>query len=471
MMHRHSLLGIVVVRVGLTVAAAFMLAVGWGYAEMRGTLEADLAHALRTPDSAYVGGTDRFAIVLDSTGRIVGAASPDLAREALGGLLDRTLARLAVAGIVATLAVVVGSFLLTRKALGSIRDVAAQAQSVQGGTVGQKIHVATDVRESAELVDVLNDLLDRLDRAFEWQRRLIAGLGHDIRTPITVLRASAESALLRERSGERYREVIASSLEEVDRLALISDSLLLLARFEAGALEPRLEEVPIETLVGEIVARGPGPKGLVTARIDASAAAAESALVADRRMIGLAIEELIHNAIMHNAPGTAVSIDVTGDRDSLTLTVADDGAGVDADLLPRLFELGFRTDQARGRSGGAGLGLTVVTAVVSVHGGRLSAESSPGGGLRVRVTLPRRQPGHAAVRPAPYGLMRPQAWSANAAAAAASARRPAASSDAGAPNAAPVPTASTPALRSPNASTAIPALPRSAPFAWRGRIQ
>jgi len=369
-MPRRSLLAIVVVRVALTVAVAFTIAAAWGYAGMRRSLVEDL---------------DR--------GR--------WESEGVDAALDRARRQLAIVGVVATLAAVAGSWLLTRKALGSIVDVAAQARSVEGGTVGQRIRVETTVRESAELVRVLNDLLERLDRAFEWQRRLIADLGHDIRTPITVLRAGAEAALLRDRPAERYREVIAGSLEEIDRLALISDSLLLLARFEAGALDPVHEPVAVAPLLADVVARSTSAGGIVSLDVPAGFDGSAQPLLADSRMLGLAVEELLHNAIAHNPPGTPVAVTVRGEPDTVTFSVEDRGRGVDPAVLPRLFELGFRTDRARGRSGGAGLGLTVVAAVTAVHGGRVLAAAGPSGGLRVSLTLPRVPHENRPLKPSP----------------------------------------------------------------------
>ena len=358
MIQRRSLLAIVVVRVALTVAVAFSVAAAWGYMGMRRSLMEDPEYGVRRTE-----GTD--------------------------AALARARRQLAIVGTIATVAAVAGSFLLTRKALGSIGEVAAQARSLEAGTVGQRIRVETTVHESVELVRVLNDLLERRDRAFEWQRKLIADLGHDIRTPITVLRAGAEAALLRDRPAERYREVIAGSLEEIDRLGLISDSLLLLARFETGALDPVHEVVAVGPLLADIVARSRTADGLVALDVPAGIDGDLQPLLADRRMIGLAVEELLHNAVVHNPPGTAVEVAARGDTDSVTFIIEDRGRGVDPEVLPRLFELGFRTDRARGRSGSAGLGLTVVAAVTAVHGGRVQAAPGRDGGLRVSLTIPR----------------------------------------------------------------------------------
>lgn len=291
----------------------------------------------------------------------------------------------AALAIAATLLALAGSALLTRDALRPVTRIAEQTRRLEAGTLGQRIQAAGRTRETDELVEVLNDLLARVDRAFDWQRRLVADLAHDLRTPITVLRGNTEGALLRERTAEQYRTILASNLEEIDRLALMSEALLLLARFQAGALVPHHTSFDLVEVAGEAALQVREHAG---ASIEASLP--ESAVLqADRRMVALQLRELLQNALQHTPPGTPIRVAVETEPGTIRYLVEDGGPGVPEAVMPRLFELGFRNDQARGRAAGAGLGLTVSAAIAAVHGGRIEASRSPLGGLRVAVTLPR----------------------------------------------------------------------------------
>ena len=299
--------------------------------------------------------------------------------------LDRLRWQLITGSLAITLLALLGALLLAREVCRPVTEIAEAAGGLDVGTLGQRLQVRGRTREANELVDVLNDMLTRLDRAFDWQRRLLGNLGHDIRTPMTVLRGNTEMALFRERSPEQYRSVLAENLEEIDRLVLISDALILLARYEAGTLIPRPEPLDLSVLardaVGRIPARAAG--GVETVLPESMA------VQADRRMLQLQFEELVRNAVQHTPPGTRIRVEAEADGDWARYRVEDAGPGVPEQAAARLFELGFRSDPARGRAGAAGLGLTVCAAIARVHGGSIVAGRSSMGGLRVEVSLPR----------------------------------------------------------------------------------
>jgi len=233
-------------------------------------------------------------------------------------------------------------------------------------------------------------MLERLDRGLLAQRRIIADVGHDLRTPITAMQGEVEVTLRHPRTPERYQDVLRSILEETNHLATISEALLLLARIEAGELAPRRAPTEIWTLVERAVGRirqrvtdhpvtcAPAPAQVGTADVDPG-------------MIGLVLDHLLDNAVRHTPPETSVFVEMDGGPDGLAITVADQRPGVPPDMLPHLFERFYRGDSARGR-GGAGLGLTVAAAIVQAHAGSIGAEPATPNGLRVTVRLPRHTP-------------------------------------------------------------------------------
>lgn len=296
------------------------------------------------------------------------------------------LLRLLVTALLGSLATLVGAAWLARSALAPVGDIASQARAIHGDRGGQRITVHANVTELQGLIEVLNQMLERLDRSSQWHRQIIRDLGHDLRTPITTLRAAVETALLSERSAEQYRRILASLMEEVDRLELISDAMSLLARLESGELAPKLADADLRGVIGQAVERArerdPSreirfvpPAGALPARVDT-------------RLLGMTMDQLLDNVHRHTPPGTRVEVTGEAAEGVIRLTVEDNGPGVSEEKMLHLFDRFYRGDPARGRAAGAGLGLTVAAAIVDLHRGRIVAEPGAGGGLRVRLEVP-----------------------------------------------------------------------------------
>jgi signal transduction histidine kinase len=287
-----------------------------------------------------------------------------------------------------TVATVLGGGWLSRSVVAPVAEIAEQADAVLPGTVGQRITAHAEVEEFNRLVGVLNAMLERMDRGVLAQRRVIADVGHDLRTPITAMQGEIEVTLRHERSPERYRQALASLLEEVGQLRTLSDTLLLLARVEAGDLAPQRVATDLRTLVAAAIERV-GPRvGQHQVTFDPTPNGAGEAAV-DARMVGLVLDHLLDNAVRHTPEQAAVTVRAMGDAAAAIITVEDDGPGVSDEMLPHLFERFYRGDPARSRGSGAGLGLTVSAAIVSAHGGTIIADRGTGAGFRVTVRLPR----------------------------------------------------------------------------------
>jgi signal transduction histidine kinase len=285
-----------------------------------------------------------------------------------------------------TVATTLGAGWLSRSTTGPVAEIAAQAEAVAPGATGQRITAHAQVEEFNRLVNVLNGMLERLDRGLLAQRRIIADVGHDLRTPITAMRGELEVALRNPRSPERYAAVLRSVLEEVNHLGTISDALLLLARIEAGDLVPGRRGTDMADLVERAVGR---VRQRVADHPIAYAGNGIGQAEVDGPMVELVLDHLLDNAVRHTPPGTPVDVRVAGQADRVSVTIADRGPGVSPDVLPHLFERFYRGDSSRGR-GGAGLGLTVAAAIVSAHGGTIAARPALPSGLAVTVEIPRR---------------------------------------------------------------------------------
>lgn len=286
-----------------------------------------------------------------------------------------------------TVAASLGAGWLSRSTTAPVAEITAQAEAMEPGAVGQRITAHAEVEEFNRLVRVLNGMLERLDSGLLAQRRIIADVGHDLRTPLTAMQGELEVTLRHPRDPAHYQRVLRSVLEETNHLVTISETLLLLARIETGELMPRRERTDVRALVERAVGR---IRQRVTDHpvLGVSGAADAGEADVDATMIGLVLDHLLDNAVRHTPPDTRVRPEIRAEPDEVALTVADEGPGVPPDMLPHLFERFYRGDSARGR-GGAGLGLTVAAAIVQAHGGTMRAEPASPSGLRVTVRLPR----------------------------------------------------------------------------------
>ena len=290
--------------------------------------------------------------------------------------------------LLGTVVTAMGATWLARSSLAPVREITAQAEAIPPAA-GRRITVHGDVEEFHGLVKVLNAMLERIDRALEAQRRMIADAGHDLRTPITAMRGEIEVALRTPRDPEGYRAVLRSVLEEVEHLRTISDALMLLARVDAGTLEPFRVPIDVADLVRAVGEHNGSLAGERTITVAVPTGPIDATV--DARLLRVVIDQLLDNAAKHTPPRTRVNVELTANHDWLRIAVDDDGPGIAPDALPHLFDRFYRDDAARTRQGGAGLGLSVAAAIVRAHGGSIEARRSDRGGLRVDLRLPRSQ--------------------------------------------------------------------------------
>ena len=312
----------------------------------------------------------------------VGASLSPLAaanREVLFLLLGTVL--------LGTVASWLGGGWLAGSSVAPVEEITAQASRIGPEQTGRRITEHADVEEFAGLIAVLNGMLDRLDRAFETQRRMIADAGHDLKTPLTAMRGELEVTLRAERHPDEYRAILTSVLEEVDHLTSLSDSLVLLARLDAGTLRPERIERDVAALAERAAGKAQARAG--EREICFSSTDHEAIAPVDAQMIGVVLDHLLDNGIKHTPDGSKVFVSVAADDSLITVRVEDDGPGLDDESLPHLFERFYRSDEARTRGGVAGLGLTVVAAIAAAHGGTIEADKSTHGGLGITLRLPR----------------------------------------------------------------------------------
>lgn len=272
------------------------------------------------------------------------------------------------------------------RALSPIARMIAVAGSIRPQDLSSRIEVPAAADELQRLAATLNGMLERLQRAFERITRFTADASHELRTPVALMRARTEILLRRPRSLEEYRTAHLENLAELEDTSNLLEKLLLLARADAGAETLHFSDIDLSALVCGACEemRTLAEARRITWRLQADTPALVRGDAAALRRLLLI---LLDNAIKYSHADSVVTVAVEPMALQAVVSVADQGAGIDADLLPHIFDRFFRADPAR-NSEGSGLGLSIALWIAQAHGGSLTAESTIGAGTRFRFTLP-----------------------------------------------------------------------------------
>lgn len=287
----------------------------------------------------------------------------------------------------------IGGYIMAHRALSPLSAMGRQAREISATNLHRRLPVANARDELGSLATLVNDLLARLESAFDQQRRFIADASHELRTPVAIIRSEAEVALtVKSRTEAEYRDALRVVQVAAARLSRIVNDLFLLTRADAGHQMMRVEDLYLNDVVEESVL---AMRGLAAARgmqLEASDAT-EAPFRGDSELLGRLLINLIDNAIHYATPGTAVRVDLTARDGVYRLIVTDEGPGIPPDAQERVFTRFFRVDSSRSRStaadGGSGLGLPIARWIAEAHGGRLVLERSGASGSVFVATLPR----------------------------------------------------------------------------------
>jgi signal transduction histidine kinase len=297
--------------------------------------------------------------------------------------LNHLFRGLVVAGPVGLLLATLGGYLVAAAALRPVESMRRRASAISATTTGARLPVPPSRDEIRDLALTLNEMLARLESALDHERRFVADASHELRTPLALLKAELELALRRPRSAEELRAAVGSAAEETDRLILLAEDLLFMARSDQDALRLRIEPVDVDELARATADRFAARATGAGRRIEVDVPPGTE-VQADRLRLEQALRNLVDNALGHGE-GT-VTIDARTVGDWTELHVLDEGHGFPPDIAAHAFERFSRGDDARMR-GGSGLGLAIVEAVVHAHGG--TAGIGPNSrGADVWISLP-----------------------------------------------------------------------------------
>ncbi len=311
-------------------------------------------------------------------GRNIG---PDLAA------MDRFAGWLVLAGGAVLAFGLGGAWWVAAGALRPVENIGATAKRISEGNLSERIDLAETEGELGRLAGVLNATFARLETAFAQQRQFTADASHELRTPLAILISETQTALARPRSAEDYRETVEACLEAAQQMRRLTESLLQLARFDAGQEPMQREPLDLADLARTCADRIRPIAVEHGLSLTCDLAAAPTSGDSDRLV--QVINNLLSNAIHHNRPTGTIRVVTRTEGMQAVFAVEDTGHGIPAEDLPHLFKRFYRADKARRRTEGRnGLGLAISRAIVEAHGGTLTASSEPGKGSIFTARLP-----------------------------------------------------------------------------------
>jgi heavy metal sensor kinase len=281
------------------------------------------------------------------------------------------------------------AWLLSGAALRPVENLRRQTSLITEGDLAKRLPVPDTGDEIATLAATLNDMLARLEEAFERERRFVDDASHELRTPLGILKTELDLALRRSRTKEELEAALLSASEESERLNRLAEDLLVLARADRGKLPLKRETVNVELLLRRVTERFGSKARAQDVSLEVSAPTG-LAIDVDPLRMQQAIGNLVANALAHTPRGGRIAVVALPDSGKdLVLAVSDSGAGFPTAFIKDAFDPFTRADAGRSRgAGGAGLGLAIVKSVAEAHGGSVAAANRPKGGAVVTLRIP-----------------------------------------------------------------------------------
>jgi len=273
-----------------------------------------------------------------------------------------------------------------RQGHGPLHDIVAKISHISAAELNTRLPPETVPRELTDLAVAFNEMLERMEEAFERLSNFSADIAHELRTPVTNLLTQTQVALSKSRSEDEYREILYSNMEEYERMAQMIGDMLFLAKTDNGLYQPDTMDIDLGKEVQDLFEyyEAWAEERGVSLALEGSASAA-----GDRLMLRRAFGNLISNAIRHTPSGNTVKVLLDqASNQSVSISVENPGPAIPAEHIPRLFDRFYRVDASRQRGiDGAGLGLAITKSIIDLHSGTIEAMSTDGC-TRFQIILP-----------------------------------------------------------------------------------
>lgn len=353
----------------------------------------------RNPDAAAIrdwhgegGKRGRIITVWGQVGRKhSGHVMLIVAREELERttILDAYRMDLLWAVLLGALAAALLAYGITRRGLRPLQAVARTAGQVTANQLGERLRIEDAPAELEDMVRAFNRMLDRLEESFRRLVQFSSDIAHDLRTPISNLMIGTQVVLSQQRSAPEYEALLASNIEEYERLTRMIESMLFLSRADNAQIALRKDTISVDAELRRIAEYFEGTAEEASVSLDVNAS---GNLIADSALFQRAASNLVANAIRYTPSGGRVTIrgHEQGDNE-FVIEVSNPGGGIELEHLPRIFDRFYRIDTSRGASqSSSGLGLSIVKSIMVLHGGRVQVESLRNGSTTFSLVFPMR---------------------------------------------------------------------------------
>jgi heavy metal sensor kinase len=281
-----------------------------------------------------------------------------------------------------------GGYWLSSRALAPVDRIIQDARSIGHRNLSQRLMVPRSRDELQRLSETLNEMIERLEVAFQRITRFTADASHELRSPVAFIRATAEVALLRDRDVATYRSALADMHSEASRMSQLIDGLLTLARADAGSSQLAMAPVDLREPLKQAGSKALAGAKAKNIRFSTHLPNCAVRAIGDSTALGCLFLILIENAVKYTPDGGSVDVQLAANGDLATISVRDSGIGIAEEEQGRIFERFFRSDKARQRdSGGSGLGLSIARWIADAHRAQIDVESKLGVGSTFTVRI------------------------------------------------------------------------------------
>jgi heavy metal sensor kinase len=281
-----------------------------------------------------------------------------------------------------------GGWFLAKRSLRPVDDISRRARHITARNLNQQIPQTHSNDEISRLISTFNEMIARLYKSFEHTRQFSIDVSHELRTPLTIMRGEIELALRGRKTTGKYREVLASNLDEIIRMSTIIDNLLTLTKSDLGQIEIYPEELSLDDIMIQLYEDSEVLAARKNIRVNLSRVD-EVKMKGDKVRLRQLLLNLVDNAVKYTRNDGEISLSLIQENGKAKVVVADTGIGIPPESLDKIFDRFYRVDKARSREpGGSGLGLSISKWIAESHGGRIEVTSEVGKGSTFTVYLP-----------------------------------------------------------------------------------
>ena len=319
----------------------------------------------------------------DRPKRLIQVALDETGEEVLVSRYERYLTGVLLIGVLASAAI---GIITAQRGMKPLAEITKAAERITASQLHERIDVAHWPQELVSLARAFDEMLDRLEDSFSRLSQFSADLAHELRTPINNLCGEAEVALSKPREVHEYREILASSLEEYDRLSRMMDSLLFLAKADSAQTMIKSLTIDAPTEIKKVIAFYEALAAEQDVRV---ACEGDGTVDADPILFRRAISNLLSNALRYTPSGGKITFSIHHVDSGIEVICRDSGIGIAQEHLPKIFDRFYRISPSRNaKTEGAGLGLAIVKSIVDLHRGKIAVQSVIGQGTSVRLLFP-----------------------------------------------------------------------------------